>query len=180
MLRAPILIEIRKDGIKAKELNGHVLHEGEFRVNPSKVLTFKTKIQNNSNSPLSENGFKAFYEKDHLLIEDVFLTATALKWLFRPLSANQIFKPVVIVNIPYEMSKIEVNAFKEAAELASARELIILNEPHLPVEQTIRPNFKIPGRIVYGEDRFGSDEKILAILFIAILMIVWMLIWFSR
>lgn len=153
MLRPPILIDIRKDHFTANPLGTPPLNSRELL-----------------------NGKRVFYKTPRIVIDEFESNVSDLKNIlqkFQPTNIGSIVKPVVILNIPYEVTQIEINSLKELSELAGAREVIILNESEMP--QNLRPNQKIPGKIIYGDDRFTSDDGFLLFILGLIVFGTWVL-----
>lgn len=139
MLRPPILIDIRKDYFTANPL-------GTPPLNSKELL----------------NGKRVFYKTPRIVIDEFENNVSDFKNVlqkFQPQNIGSIVKPVVILNIPYEVTPVEINSLKELSVMAGAREVIILNETEMPTN--LRPNHKIPGKVIYGDDRFTSDDGFL-------------------
>ncbi|HXH73425.1 MAG TPA: hypothetical protein VNJ08_00565 [Bacteriovoracaceae bacterium] len=152
ILRPPILIDIRKDRVLARTLGTNSTYD----------------------SHLQDEKTKAFYNSPQIIVEDVNISAAYLRSLisfFRPKDIGVLVKPIIIMNVPYEITQVETNSLKEAATLAGVRELIVLNESEMPSDSLFKPNHKIPGKVILGDDRFSSDE-IIIFLFLLVLALM--------
>lgn len=153
MLRPPILIDIRKD---------------HFTVNP-----LGTPPQN---SKELLKGKRVFYKTPRIVIDEFENNVSDIKHIlqkFQPQNIGSIVKPVVILNIPYDVTPVEINSLKELSVMAGAREVIILNETEMPLN--LKPNHKIPGKVIYGDDRFTSDDGFLLFILGLIIFGSWVL-----
>ena len=110
---------------------------------------------------------KIFYNSSNLLIDNSEKAQAAIKWLFlksQKKNKANLFKPIVIANVPYQLTQIEIKSLNDILEAGGARQVIIMNQDGLPDEKLLKPNHKIPGNIISGDDRYKSDE--FALLFI--------------
>lgn len=162
LLREPILINITKDSLYLKERGKEVFHRSDLYYTSS-----------------DKQKRKIFYNDPNHLMDDFDFALKTLKGI---LAKNEVkgfgslIKPTMIINVVVTPNQVEINALKELAESAGVKELIILNDSQLPDEHLLIPNHKIPGRIIYGEDRYTSDDRHLFGLALFFLAFIWLLV----
>lgn len=166
-IRLPLLIDIRKDQVTAKEQNASAYYSGDLTLWTSKDAKNLEVVKAIGNEGIQEGQkHKIFYNNPSMLIDDPEKANTAMRWLLlksRPKNQPSLFKPIVIVNVPYPLTPVEIKSLNDVLISSGAREVIMMNQENLPLDQLLKPNFKIPGNIVSGEDRYTTDDSIILV-----------------
>lgn len=182
IIRPPILIDIKKNSITARALNQPNSYVGDIYIwtkhEPGKkeIVTAVGKSYEKNDS----SQHKIFYNNEHIVIDDFEKAAAVFKWLILSIPTKgfgALLKPIVILNVPYDLTQVEITALKESVTMAGAREIYILNEYEMPADRLFEANMKLPGKVVYGDDRYKSDEVILVILCCFFAFVLTMIFW---
>lgn len=169
----PILFDIRKDGIYAKEIGSNITYNGvlfswyiKTKKNTIKVLDVGEEYK--VNEKIKETDCiktVVFFEENNQLISDFEIAVQSLKKfiLGTLLSKMYLFNPVIVVNCPYNLSKNDIVNLQEIFLMVGVRDYILIKSESIPDERLIKAGVKIPYEIIDGENSFVSNKKVLIV-----------------
>ena len=177
-----IYIELHKDKVFVKQVDNSKTFEGELWVwkydDPEKGnITVAIGSQFTPLNPalarITEDQTqkqKVFYNKEGLIVGDFEAAQTALSHTIQTHlndGKSTLIKPLIIFNVPEELSQVELRVLKDLTALSLGRACFVINEPSRPMDHQLKNVDQQNFNFLYRPEEYASNKK-LAFIFLLV------------